>query len=79
MKLKHRIPIFGLALLFVFLSAGMPLVASSADTAREIEQARAVRDQYNQRLYEATANQQALTNQSNQLSADLSWLATRSD
>ncbi|HHU12039.1 MAG TPA: peptidoglycan DD-metalloendopeptidase family protein [Clostridiaceae bacterium] len=79
MKLKHRIPIFVLALLFVFLSAGMPLVASSADTAREIEQARAVRDQYNQRLYEATANQQALTNQSNQLSADLSWLATRSE
>lgn len=60
------------------LTAG-PVAATSAGTAQEINNARAIQNQYNQRLAEARANQQALTGQTNQVSADLAWLSTRNE
>ncbi|HHT44418.1 MAG TPA: peptidoglycan DD-metalloendopeptidase family protein [Fastidiosipila sp.] len=56
-----------------------PVTASSSQTAREIESAKATRDRYNQRLAEARANQNALQNQTNQLSSDLAWIQSRNE
>lgn len=79
MPIKNRLLPIILAALICFTLLAAPVAASSASTAQEISNAQATRDSYNQRLYQARSNQQALTGQTNQLSADLAWIATRSD